>query len=396
MFVHCFCFADKRGLWVAANIIRACGLSKDVQKTKIWFSRLVDSGLALDTRAFNSFINALSSTGDQGAVALARDVIHALDNEPRFSNIQPDLMTYNSLLKCISVSEDPDAGEQASKVLDEIVDRGLSPDHISLSYCYKACVASADYARSDEILQKIEVLRPAPDIRFFNSLLNLWADVGTKQSVDKLEEVLKLLHKEAKTNPSLRPNVFSYGIAVKAVARLNESDGPAKVVDLFATMERNNVTPDRAVLASAILYLASQDDPEFVRQSALLLRMIEDVDHFHLCRVVFSLVMFDAAEVVSLLKDILDKLAAGGGKVAFEKRTMRRILMILTRKRKLKEASGVLLVAESFEKHRKTNILLCPECYQSVIEAWRASNEPKRDDYIKMHSKAKFERLGIV
>jgi pentatricopeptide repeat protein len=380
-----------------STLIRACGLSKDVDKTKIWFSRLVDSGLELDVQAFNTFINALASTGDRGAVALAHDVIHSLDNEPRFANIQPDLMTYNSLLKCISVSGDPDAGEQATKVLGEIEERGFNPDHISLSYCYKACVESADYARSDDILQRIDLIRPAPGIKFFNSLLNEMANVGTKESVQKLEEVIQWLHNAAKTNPSLRPNVFSYGIAVKALTLLNELDGPAKISDLFTTMDRNNVKTDRAILATAVLYLASQDNPKFVKQAASLLRRIEDVDHFHLCEVVFNLLRVDeATEVVSLMNDILDRLASGEGKVGIWTKTMRRVLMTLSRKGKKKEASDVLLIAERFEKQRNAEGLLSPECYQFVIEAWQASSDPNREEYVKLHSKSKFERLGIV
>ena len=371
-------------------MIKVSGLNKDVNKTKSWFARLLDSGLVVDISCFNTFINALGSTSEPGVVDLAHDVIYSIENEPRFQGIQPNLMTFNSLLKCIAESRDQDAGEQAAKVLEEIEEHGFQPDHITLSFCYKACVDAGDYERSDEIMKLIEKIRPTPNIKFFNSMLNQWASLGSPKSVQKIEDLIQLLHKMAKTNPSVRPNVFSYGILIKAITSANEPNTAAKIAETFEIMERNRVQADRAVLGSSLLYLCTQDDPRYVRKAANLLLQIEDIDHFHLCEVVSSLLKVKAEQdVFFLMNNLLDRIAADNGKTRLSAKTFRRILALLCRNGHLRNASDLLKKLEMYES------LISPECYQIVIGAWEASDDPERAGFIQNHSRAKLKQLGI-
>ena len=107
-----------------------------------------NENLILNRASFSAAINAWSRSKDPNALNKAR---HILDEMKRLeasgdTDCSPNIISYNSLLKVVVMSNSKDKAVEAWDILSEMDERGIEPDEIGYSTTLMAC---AFYNRFD-------------------------------------------------------------------------------------------------------------------------------------------------------------------------------------------------------------------------------------------------------
>jgi pentatricopeptide repeat protein len=194
-------------------------IAEFVEKILLQIERLWQEGddaVEPNNRIFNMVINAYAKSDDFFA---ARKAFELLDRMKASSKCQPDIISYTSVLECLSKSADPIAAQQAEDLLDEAYQR---------------------YEKTGD---------PAlmPNLRTFTmTILTLAKNHG---SVVKARALLtRLVEQHAKTkNPLLKPNEYPFNYVLNCAANTLENQQQAFQIATLTYQEMRQsktVNPD--------------------------------------------------------------------------------------------------------------------------------------------------------
>lgn len=222
---------------VYSKLISVMGKKGQIRMAMWLFSEMRNSGCRPDTSVYNSLITAHLHSRDK-----AKALEKALGYFEKMKGIEwcnPNVVTYNILLRAFALARNVDQVNALFKDLDESI---VSPDIYTYNGVMDAYGKNGMIREMECVLSRMKSNQCKPDVITFNLLIDSY---GKKQEFDKMEQVFKSLlrSKETPTLPTFNSMITNYG-----KARLRE-----KAEHVFKKMKDMGYNPSFITCESLIM-----------------------------------------------------------------------------------------------------------------------------------------------
>ena len=166
----------------------------------------------LTTQLYNMVLDCYAKVGDhKAAERITKRMDERCQADPLSVLCSPDTVSYNTLLKALSNSDDPDAPMRSEEVLQRMQnmadagDPAVRPNVTSFSSvisCWGRSSQEDGASRAEQILHRMLELskdsRPdlAPSVVCFGSVIDAWAKSGASDSAERVDDVIELMVQE--------------------------------------------------------------------------------------------------------------------------------------------------------------------------------------------------------
>jgi pentatricopeptide repeat protein len=186
------------------NSFAKCGLAEKAEE--LLQHIIVEKKLRVDKLSFNACIEAwakkrLPVSADKAESFLSQ--MHDLSKRGGYDKIQPDLITYHTVLSAICNSGDDNCGRRAEALLQRMIASPLS--------------AGA----------------PKPDIICYNIVLKAWSHSTTFNSPERAENLLRLMCLKHQSRSGPKPDVISFNATLFCWAKSKRPDKIKRIIQLF-------------------------------------------------------------------------------------------------------------------------------------------------------------------
>jgi pentatricopeptide repeat protein len=198
------------------------------------------------------------------------------------SNSQPTIVVYNMIVHAAANSHDPDLAEEILNHLLESKNH-IDPDVITFNSVIDAWAKSGRQEaplRAEAVLKKMIALgdagwhKASPNVISFTSVISAWANSGDQQAPQRAEEILREM-----TRFGLVPNEVSYLNVLTAWSRSKENMAPERahaiLIHMISQFEEGvaDAKPDSHCWSSVISAYANRGDVH--RAESILMELYE-------------------------------------------------------------------------------------------------------------------------
>ncbi|CAM9507501.1 unnamed protein product [Chrysoparadoxa australica] len=212
--------------------------SNQAQRCLALLKEAEESGLALDSKAYNAAIRAM---GRNWRLAFT------IPNMMKRRGVELDTYGYNALLH---VCASDGAVREANKVFESMKAAGIEPDFFAYAALLQAVRTSGTWQEVADLFKQLRKDGMQPSVSIYNTLLGALKTGGQwKKALGVLREM------EA---ASIKPDLITYGILISACAKSNKGHGNA--VDLFVRMQMKGLQPNIHTYGALIDSCAQRGD----------------------------------------------------------------------------------------------------------------------------------------
>jgi len=184
--------------------------------------------------SFNGVLNAWSNLrGTDRAALRAEEILKLLlstdgsvgdtatGDLPYVPGIQPDLVMYNTIIKCWARSASPEAGERAEAILWHM------NCFIGRNYLFHPITKASRWS-SDVVL---------PNVVTYNTVMDAWSKCGVAGSAERAEKLLKMMiDNPPGADGPIEPNATSFSTVIYAWSRSSDESGGERAEALLKEM----------------------------------------------------------------------------------------------------------------------------------------------------------------
>ena len=258
------------------NVLSHVGDEKSANEASSLLSHVIQLHLDDSTRDIEpnttSFAIVIHHLAKIGNVGEAEDLFHRMLqlHGDGIISAKPDIFCYNSILDGLSKSKRPDAPQDAEKMLRTMESKGgeLSPDTVSYTSCIHAYARRRLPRRAEYILRRMIWAhedgngRARPDETSFGAVASAWASSGTKEGVEKVEDLVEFqeeLYREGSA-PDMAPNAILYNALANAWAKFKTKASGDNAFRVLKRMRAQGVEPNTITVNTILTALARSDD----------------------------------------------------------------------------------------------------------------------------------------
>lgn len=192
------------------------------------------------------------------------------------------------MLKCLSKSDSPEAGNRAVRILDEMErrylqgDKDVKPKTVTYGMVVKSCMQSKNYDLAEKIVDRMEKTDTPPNIRIYTEcFINYWSkkSCDNPEAALRAEGILERLREASKPkdhDPNLVPNVYSYNSVMAAWARSGSPMAAERMWDIYRKMtRRDKIQPDNVTFNTLIAFYTKSNERSLVQRAESLLQIME-------------------------------------------------------------------------------------------------------------------------
>jgi len=224
-----------------SSLINACGNERgDSTRALRYLELMKERGLKPNAYTFNCMVDALAKSGDlDGAERLL------LEMEEQ-SGLQANVVTFTSLIHACANSHNvakhrPDA-ERALKYWEMMVkDRKIKPDIRTFNSLIDVYAKFGDLDRAENLLDEMQTVGIEADVFTFNHLINACANTY-KPNPNRAREFLN-----AMKDRGLEPRVVTYNSAINAYTKAGDLNGAQ---NLLLEMGEIGLEPDEVTIST--------------------------------------------------------------------------------------------------------------------------------------------------
>lgn len=394
-----FVISENPDEYECALLMRAYAKSGKVDEAKDLVHKMQNNPLNKpDTSIFNRLIYAWAESTRPDAVEQAFAILKLMDQDDKCLKlgIRPNIITFHGLLQCLAASKrgDAEAARRANAVLDDMEcrylagDESVKPNKIAYTLALKICLRAGDLKSADAVMKRMEQSDTPPDVRTYSEILNHYSKIGTPAAAERTEQILAYMKDLAKANPLLKPNLFSFNIALNAWIRSGDPNATGRSWSLYEQMLSDGIKLDFASYCVLITFLSKSNKRDDLKKADLILKLMENSasrpDAWHYCLVMKSFI--NAGDVESAANTLLRSVEQyvngknDGGKPSAFKFNL--VSYALIRSGDLEKAT---LFLEKMQGLRDTNqIPVGPDLrtYEALHAAWKKSAHQEKDRYI--------------
>jgi len=241
------------------------------------------SSVQPNVRSFNTVLMAWSKSNEKKAPEMAEAILHSMKKQqimdtqksPSLSaatndhqneehlftiddqnnivlhyNVQPDIISYNTVINCWSKSQRADSGTRAEAILREMMSEegvGVTPDTITYSTVINAYANIGNANRAEQIVNEMydnyyNITTPSnynsvakPTVECFSTVLKAWSK--SKEN-DAPERATALLERMKGTTNMIQPNMVSYTTVMDSWAKSGRPDAGEQAEEILREMEQ--------------------------------------------------------------------------------------------------------------------------------------------------------------
>lgn len=199
--------------------------------------RLAD--FPLDIKMFSLILGvAVEQASPEQVLATTELLMNALTESVAKgnTNMQPNIVVWNQVLKACKKSSRPAAAKQADDVLQIMRDAGIAPDRLTFDSVIYTHAVAGNTTRAEELLQQMMAEnqdgneRAKPGVISCNMVLLSYLKSREGGTAKRAEEFLDLMHQGA--IPDVQPDYVSYNTVMECFASVGNAKGAE------ATMKR--------------------------------------------------------------------------------------------------------------------------------------------------------------
>jgi hypothetical protein len=146
------------------------------------------SGMPPLHQHFNKLLDIYGKVDLRNTTLKSEEILQWMRN----LELEPNLVTYNSVLSAWGRSNDPLAEERAFAIFDKILEQGLQPDIITYTSLLSAISRSRDPnapVRADDIFEQMLHDHISPDIVAYSILISVWSKSFHRNKEDRVLEI---------------------------------------------------------------------------------------------------------------------------------------------------------------------------------------------------------------
>lgn len=294
-----------------------------------------------------------------------------------------------------------DAAEKAVEILYEMENRSrvgdntVKPDAITYTLVLRVCLQAGDMEKAEEVMGRMEKSNATPPTtQTYAAILDHYAKVGTKEAAERTEKILSHMQQLAKTkDPSLKPDVFSYTICMKAWAKSRGCNNACeRMWGLDERMKEDNVQPSAPTSSTLITCLTKSKERVAMERADSLLQTMEqsnrsdlEPDFRHFLPVLEGWLRYgNVIKAARVPKRQIDKYQeTRKAEAAPNAATIDMVVQGFIRTGELDKAT---MLVQKMQDLKDTNLL--PEgpdhrMYSSLLNAWKRSSRPDKSTNIE-------------
>jgi hypothetical protein len=280
-------------------------------------------------------------------------------------------------------------GKKAAEILDEMErryeagDKDAKPDIITYTIAMKSFLQAGE---AESLLDRMEKSDTPPDVVTYNEMIIYWSNVGTIESAERCERILEdMKHLAATKRPALKPNCYSYGIAINAWANSGDSIACERMWRLYSQMKVDNVEPDFATYNALIRSLSVSKERAMLQRADSLLQYMEESNcpSFELNHAVYNPIIkgYLSMDDVENATRVLLRFTKAPEKPSA-------VIMDIVMQGWLKagDLEGATSLVDKMQELKDAKLLpVGPDSgtYRYLIGAWRRSTNPEREENIR-------------
>lgn len=222
------------------------------------------------------------SKDPQRAVKKAQEMLRRMSRLHQITRIpdyKPTAQAYNLLINAFAKSGLPDAGYEAERVLQEMLQRGVKPNAISFTSTLDAYAKSGqdDAAQQAErVLLELLDLNVDLHISSVDAVLNAWALQSTLESAERAQAILERL--ELVQSGSIQPTVHSYSTVMNAFAKCGAAERAHELLNrVLEKQHKSSVRPDTVMFNVIIHAWGTSGDPQAGTKAVELLNQMKQL-----------------------------------------------------------------------------------------------------------------------
>ena len=211
--------------------------------------------------------SAWARSGNRKCAERAEEILKDFEDKYRAGELEepPGLVTYNSVLLCLSQAKE---GERAEALIRKMLEmqnpcgKDVRPDIISFNTCVNAFARAGDPRKAEEILEsmykeytKTHDASIAPTVETFSTVLTAWLKSKEPTAAERAEAILRTMQKLHKAGIlEVEPNSIAFNIVLTAWFQSNDRYAPRRAEMLLTEMEDLYDAGSKVVKPDAMAY----------------------------------------------------------------------------------------------------------------------------------------------
>lgn len=249
------------------------------------FEMLDNDNCKPSVEPFNCLINAWAISTAPDAVHRAYNVIRILHENPRCRQfgLQPDTISYASILKCLLRSKDTNAAQRAEEIISEMEraylegNKHVKPNIASYHAAIKTCFNAHDFDRADALFLRMgNQADISLNTRIYNEIIHQCTLVGTAAAAAQAERFLghmAQLSRNGKAN--LKPSERLYAKVLETWQKSQDANAPNRMWNICEYLMSNGYQLSGRSYFTVIPYFAKSSNPSDVEKADYLLQTME-------------------------------------------------------------------------------------------------------------------------
>jgi pentatricopeptide repeat protein len=250
--------------------------------------KCIQLGIQPDVVTFNTFLKCLAASSSASTPTRSLSSLHPQQLTQENHDDESSITTITSAF--VHDSNDPpitNVGEYVEDIINEmeyrfkVGNRKVLPDAITYNIAIQCCANVGDVERVQSLLQRMKDVGVSPNLRTFNTILLMYAQIGTAESAKMAEEQIISLQQKSRRNPTLKPDVYSFNHLYKAWGKSGDPlmyDQIWTIYEQMRNVEQYNVQPDMVMYTYLISILSSSSNVKHLEHA---ITIIDDMELNH-------------------------------------------------------------------------------------------------------------------
>ena len=205
-----------------------------------------DDKMVPNTLMCSSIINAWGRSTENSAPERAKAMLRRMQEWYEAGNrgVQPEIITYNSLLKVYAKSRRSDAPKRIEALLREMGNANITPSRISYNHLINAYANTKDRLAPERAESIVRHLRDRfeagdkamkPDYITYTTVIKAWVNSGLEGAAERAEELLRFMQDSfTKTGDiEIRPNGTCFAMVINGWVLSNSPDAAIRAGNLL-------------------------------------------------------------------------------------------------------------------------------------------------------------------
>jgi pentatricopeptide repeat protein len=249
----------------------------DGRKAEKLLNEMLKRHLQPDVISYNSVIDSWGRSNEKGSAARAESILNAMKEY----EVEPDIISYTGVVFAHTRSDEAKSADNALRILESVEESNLASNEFVYNAVLDAFAKSRQkdkVKKADALLSKMISKGLANNVSF-NAVLNCYAKSATSGAGSSAEALLERMEQ----SDEYKPDVISYTCVIDALTKSRNENAAERAQKILERMLKFANEGDVTVQPNAITYntvintWASSGRPDAAEKAEELLKRMEKI-----------------------------------------------------------------------------------------------------------------------